>query len=540
MMKQSIKLLLILTLLLTSMTAWAYRVTLDYNYDLGPSYDTGDQGAFYTPPSASRTGFYFWGWSESSDGPVQHPVGLEFTLTGDVTLYAVWNETQPSPYYIIFNLNYEGAAESFIIPVSSPYTYTPSLPTRDGYTFLGWAESPTGSVVYGPGKKITLTGHLTLYAKWEPFINSFEYKITNKWIRTVELTGYVGNKPIGALEIPASVMIEDNAYAVTSIGESAFVNCLGLTSVTIPASVTKIGREAFYDCEFLTSITIPASVTSIGSGAFLDCYSLELVTVYATPVPTLGIYAFDDNKQDREIYVFSNLESDYESAAQWSDYAGSIIPIADVTVSGVTANQNPDRPTDYWCTYYHPLANVKINTEGVKIFKALLMGSSLTLTEVEGNVIKAGQAVVLKAPVSGELDMELTSSVATGDFSGNELKGTTTALSGAEGNIYVLNYTAADGLGFYKLKASGSISANKAYLYYNGTSSSNFFGLEEDDETTSLSEEFRVESERQRVGASAGMEFATAEGYYNLSGRHIEKPTKGIYIVNGKKVVFKR
>ena len=524
-MRQKIKLFVTLLLLCLSTTAWAYKVTLNYNYDGGMIYDTGDQGYYFTPPSASRTGFFFWGWSESPDGPVQHPVGLEFTLTGDVTLYAVWNETQPSPYYIIFNLNYEGAAESFIIPVSSPYTYTPSLPTRDGYTFLGWAESPTGSVLYEPGEQITLTGNLTLYAKWESFINSFEYTITNKRLRTVELTGYVGDKPTGALEIPASVMIEDNAYAVTSIGESTFDNCLGLTSVTIPASVTKIGREAFYDCEFLTSITIPASVTSIGSGAFLDCYSLELVTVYATPVPTLGIYAFDDNKQDRKIYVFSNLESDYESATQWSDYAGSINPIANVTVSGVTANQNPAKTTDNWSTYYHPLANVKINTEGVKIFKASLMGSSLTLTEVEGNVIKAGQAVVLKSPVSGELDMELTSSVATGDFSGNELKGTTTALSGAEGNIYVLNYTAANGLGFYKLKASGSISANKAYLYYDGTASSNFFGFEEDDETTG-------------IHSVDGLPF-TVDSFFDLSGRRVTNPKRGIYIHNGRKEILK-
>ena len=47
--------------------------------------------------------------------------------------------------------------------------------------------------------------------------------------------------------------------------------------------------------------------------------------------------------------------------------------------------------------------------------------------------------------------------------------------------------------------------------------------------TTSLDEELRVENE----------EYATAPVYYDLSGRRVEKPTKGIYIVNGKKVVVK-
>ncbi|MDD7186333.1 MAG: leucine-rich repeat protein, partial [Clostridia bacterium] len=60
-------------------------------------------------------------------------------------------------------------------------------------------------------------------------------------------------------------------HGVTSIGSSAFRDCIGLTSVTIPDSVTSIGSSAFRDCRGLTSVTIPDSVTSIGRGAFIDC-----------------------------------------------------------------------------------------------------------------------------------------------------------------------------------------------------------------------------------------------------------------------------
>ena len=62
-----------------------------------------------------------------------------------------------------------------------------------------------------------------------------------------------------------------------------------------------------------------------------------------------------------------------------------------------------------------------------------------------------------------------------------------------------------------------------------------------DGETTSLSEELRVKSERLRVGALAGMEFATATGWHTLNGLRLSgKPTaKGLYIRNGRKVVIK-
>ncbi len=40
--------------------------------------------------------------------------------------------------------------------------------TRTGYSFVGWAETPTGSVVYTDQQQITLTGNKTLYAVWMP------------------------------------------------------------------------------------------------------------------------------------------------------------------------------------------------------------------------------------------------------------------------------------------------------------------------------------------------------------------------------------
>jgi hypothetical protein len=46
----------------------------------------------------------------------------------------------------------------------------------------------------------------------------------------------------------------------------------------IPNSVRSIGDYAFYNCSGLTSVTIPDSVTSIGQDAFSGCSSLAIVT----------------------------------------------------------------------------------------------------------------------------------------------------------------------------------------------------------------------------------------------------------------------
>ena len=73
----------------------------------------------------------------------------------------------------------------------------------------------------------------------------------------------------GNVAIPEEVTYMNRTRKVTSIGEYAFCQCSGLTSVTIGNSVTSIGDYAFSECSGLTSITIPNNVTSIGSYAFI-------------------------------------------------------------------------------------------------------------------------------------------------------------------------------------------------------------------------------------------------------------------------------
>jgi len=109
---------------------------------------------------------------------------------------------------------------------------------------------------------------------------------------TYQLKRDVNNyKGLTTANIPAFVTYNSVSYSVTSIGDYAFYNCRGLTSVTIPNSVTSIGNSAFEGCSSLTSIEIPNSVTSIGNDAFYGCSGLTSVTI-PNSVTSIGNFAF--------------------------------------------------------------------------------------------------------------------------------------------------------------------------------------------------------------------------------------------------------
>ena len=106
-----------------------------------------------------------------------------------------------------------------------------------------------------------------------------------------------------SLNLPASI---------TYIGYYAFSGCSGLTSLNLPAGITKIGWGAFEGCSGLTSLTLPAGITSIGFGAFQGCSGLTSVYVYAEKVPKIGSNVFVGvDAKKCTLYVPMGTRDDY-------------------------------------------------------------------------------------------------------------------------------------------------------------------------------------------------------------------------------------
>ena len=174
--------------------------------------------------------------------------------------------------------------------------------------------------------------------------------------------------------------------------------------------------------------------------------------------------------------------------------------------------------TAEYATFCSPYAT-DFSTTGVTVYTATAGETSVTLNEVASGKVPANTPVVLyKAGADGTaINVPV---IASADAVGsNDLK---VSVGGEPTNAYVLaNKTS--GVGFYKW-AGGSLTSGKIYLQ-GASSAREFLGFGDVTGIESLTPSPSPKGE--------GSE------YYNLAGQRVAQPTKGLYIVNGRKVVIK-
>lgn len=162
----------------------------------------------------------------------------------------------------------------------------------------------------------------------------------------------------GAITIPSTL----GSYPVISIGDSAFLHCSSLTSITIQDGVTSIGHYAFSGCSNLTSIIIPDSVTRIGQGAFSKCSGLEHMTI-----PFVGSEKSISGNSSRHLfgYIFGT-----------SSYTG-----------GMATYQHYDSSYGEYDIFYIPSSLKSVTVTGGRILHGAFHNcSGLTTITIQGGV----------------------------------------------------------------------------------------------------------------------------------------------------------
>ena len=195
-------------------------------------------------------------------------------------------------------------------------------PNSGTYTILGALHE--GSTGYDP------TCLFMTYGSSNPSeftVGDLNYRVNDDNV-SVTVTGHVdGYNAQGALNIPESVSYEGHDYAVTVIGNTAFMYCFYLTSLSIPNSVTTIEEGAFAYCSgFTGDLVIPNSVVTIEPSAFHTCYAFDGDLVLGNSVSTIGAWAFNScDGLAGVLNIPSNVASIGEDAFVYCNFTGIVV-----------------------------------------------------------------------------------------------------------------------------------------------------------------------------------------------------------------------
>ena len=159
-----------------------YTYSVSYNANGGsgaPSSQTKyfNESLTLSSTKPTRSGYTFLGWSTSSTATsASYSASSSFTTNANTTLYAVWKE-EVKTYTISYDANGgSGAPASQTKEQYVALELSKLVPTRFGYTFLGWSESSTAiSATFQPGSYFYGNANTTLYAVWKANTYTISY-----------------------------------------------------------------------------------------------------------------------------------------------------------------------------------------------------------------------------------------------------------------------------------------------------------------------------------------------------------------------------
>ena len=305
----------------------------------------------------------------------------------------------------------------------------------------------------------------------------------------------IGNKAFSGCSALKSTEI---GTGITTINEATFSGCSAMTSITIGSSVKTIYKNAFYGCSSLAEITIPQSVTKIADYVFDNCSSLtDVIIEDNSTVLSLGSNGssplFADCPLD-SMYIGRKISYSKSSSYGYSPfYRNTSLRTVVITDTETEIYDNEF----YGCSN---LKNVSIGNGVNKIGKWAFSGcSSLDYFAFGDNVQSIGEEAFSDC---NNVTRILTSAM-TPPICGNQ---------------------ALDDIN--KWNCSLYVPSEAKSAYQQAEQWREFFFIED------LPLGINDVVDDENYNGFSGI-------YYDLNGRAVENPAKGIYIINGKKVFVK-
>lgn len=399
-----------------------------------------------------------------------------------------------------FDVETSNPSVNFTMTLKPRYTFTVNAVNSDGgatlKTFYTDDESYDGKkhLVYFPAY-LTGADNVVTYSKDNSTYYANYTSESSDATKTVSYTAYTGNALLfegedvtGATVYTTSTFAGRSSNGATGVLSEKTVTSLDAGSYKISARV--IGKAGNTCSMYLTSKTGEKifDVKTSTSGAM----GVGYITLDATTpiVADGGYYTTSDNGFGFDYILIEK-----------------VLP-ATVTAAG-------------WATLYTPYALDFSGVTGLEAYTAAVSESTVTLTKV--NDVPANTGVVLKAAAETyDIPVIASSETAKGDLEGNATAAT--AFDAFDGyTLYILTKDGDNDAQFNPM-TSGSLAAGKAYLKISNATPARSLKVVFADETTGINS----------INADA-----KAEGVYNMNGQRVANPAKGLYIVNGKKVIIK-
>ena len=321
--------------------------------------------------------------------------------------------------------------------------------------------------------------------------------------------------------------------SVTEIGEGAFYDCKGFNGkLSLPCNLSKIGNNAFYGCENLSgSLTIPETVKEIGIHAFYNCTGFTGDFVLPSALESIGINAFGYTQEKNKL-VFQSLPKGMRYSYSFCNMK-KCVNLSDASYVADDATVNLDEASysrtmsNTWGTLMLPYKITLTGNEPYSLYKIeTLTGNELVLSRLEGSVAAGTPCIVKRNGTESELtfganDAELNMAIATTTVGGMTFRGTYWTKDVNSGYIIAKDCF----WNVEELKGSSSVKGVKVKpfrAWLSGTSAN---------APAQLS--MRIDGSTTGIDAIDALNDAEAE-YYDLSGKRLDEPQKGVNIVRMK------